>query len=188
VRLDTFHPTGTPGSGTFEVVFAGQIGLRKGIPYLLEAFARLRHTHKRLRIVGAVQSDVRPLLSQWPAEHVEFLGQVPHSQLAQYFSSSHVLVLPSIEEGLALVQAEAMACGCPVIATTNTGAEDLFTDGKEGFIVPIRDPQALTDRMQQLADSPQLQQQMSAAALERVQFLGGWKDYGDRWIRLLDTL
>jgi glycosyltransferase involved in cell wall biosynthesis len=188
VRLDTFHPTGSPGAGTFEVVFAGQVGFRKGIPYLLEAFARLRHPRKRLRIAGAVQSEIRPLLSQWPLEQVEFLGQVPHNQLAQYFSSSHALVLPSIEEGLALVQAEAMACGCPVIATTNTGAEDLFTDGKEGFIVPIRDPQAIADRMQQLADDPQLQQQMSAAALERVQFLGGWKDYGDRWVRLLDEL
>ena len=45
-------------------------------------------------------------------------------------------------KGMALVQGQAMACGCPVIATTNTGAEDLFTDGVEGFIVPIRDPDA----------------------------------------------
>ena len=53
-------------------------------------------------------------------------------------SRSHVMVLPSIEEGLALVQAQALACGCPVIGTRHTGAEDLFSDGNEGFIVPIR--------------------------------------------------
>jgi glycosyltransferase involved in cell wall biosynthesis len=75
-----------------------------------------------------------------------------------------------------------------VIATTNSGAENLFTDGVEGFIVPPRDPQALTDRLQQLADDSALQQKMSAAALERVRHLGGWNDYGDQWFRLLREL
>ncbi len=188
VRLDSFRPTDQPPLDALEVVFVGQINLNKGIPYLLEAFARLRHPRKRLRLVGAVQPEIRSLLHKMPLECVEFCGFAARRELAQYFSTSHALVLPSIDEGLALVQAEAMACGCPVIATTNTGAEDLFTDGKEGFIVPIRDPQALADRMQLLADDPQLQQRMRAAALERVQTLGGWKDYGDRWAHLLEEL
>ena len=72
---------------------------------------------------------------------MEFLGVVGQERLAELMSTSHVMVLPSIEEGLALVQGQAMACGCPVIASTNTGAEDLFTDGVEGFVVPIRDPE-----------------------------------------------
>ena len=62
-----------------------------------------------------------------------------------------------------------MACGCPVLATTATGAEDLFTDGREGFIVPDRDVDALTERMQQIADDPALQHSLSEAALLRVQ-------------------
>jgi glycosyltransferase involved in cell wall biosynthesis len=103
-------------------------------------------------------------------------------------SSSHVLVLPSIDEGLALLQGELMACGCPVLATANTGAEDLFTEGVEGFIVPIRDPDALLERLQQLADDPALQQRMSQAALLRVQNLGGWRQYGDLWVSLLEQL
>ncbi len=187
-RLDHFSPQAEPDPEAFNLIFVGQIGLRKGVPYLLEAFARLRHPRKRLRMVGAIQSEIRSLLPKLPLDNVEFTGVVPHGELSRYFSASHALLLPSLEEGLALVQAEAMACGCPVIATTNTGAEDLFTDGKEGFIVPIRDPQALADRMQLLADDPQLQQRMRAAALERVQTLGGWKDYGDRWAHLLEEL
>jgi glycosyltransferase involved in cell wall biosynthesis len=103
-------------------------------------------------------------------------------------SASDVLVLPSIEEGMALVQAEAMACGCPVIASTNTGADDLFTDGVEGFIVPIRDSEAILERMQQLADDPLLAGEMRAKSLLRVQSMGGWKEYGDRWEHLLSTL
>jgi glycosyltransferase involved in cell wall biosynthesis len=103
-------------------------------------------------------------------------------------STSHVMVLPSIEEGLALVQGQALACGCPVLCSTNTGGEDLFTNGVEGFVVPVRDASALTERMQQLADDPALQLQMSEAALRRVQLLGGWDDYGDRWESLLKRL
>jgi glycosyltransferase involved in cell wall biosynthesis len=103
-------------------------------------------------------------------------------------SRSHVLALPSIEEGLALVQAQAMACGCPVVCSTNTGGEDLFTDGVEGFIVPIRDPLTLAERLQRLADDPALQRSMREAALRRVRSLGGWKEYGDLWESLLKSL
>ena len=103
-------------------------------------------------------------------------------------SRSHVLVLPSVEEGLALVQAQAMACECPVIATRATGAEDLFTDRIEGFIVDDRDVDALTARLQQVADDPALRERLAAAARLRVQGIGGWDAYGERWDRLLHTL
>jgi len=103
-------------------------------------------------------------------------------------SSSHVMVLPSVEEGLALVQAQAMACGCPLISSTNTGGEDLFTDGVEGFVVPIRSPEAIAARLQQLADDPALRQRMSEAALARVRQIGGWHQYGEAWAKLLREL
>jgi starch synthase len=185
VRLEDFYPVAEPVADRFEVLFAGAAGLRKGVPYLLEAFAALKHPHKRLRIAGAILPDLKAVLSRLPLEHVEFLGVVPQARLRDLMSASHALVLPSIEEGLALVQAQAMACGCPVICSTNTGGEDLFTDGVEGFIVPIRDSAALAARMQQLADDPALQQTMRAAALQRVRSIGGWSEYGDRWEELL---
>jgi glycosyltransferase involved in cell wall biosynthesis len=105
--------------------------------------------------------------------------------MIELMSTSDVLVLPSIEDGFGLVMAEAMACGCPVIASTNTGGDDLYTDGVEGFIVPIRDPQAILDRMQLLTDDPVLTRTMRAAAVKRVQMMGGWSAYGDRWEQLL---
>jgi alpha-maltose-1-phosphate synthase len=192
VRLEQFQrsePTNpTNFNNEFNVLFAGSVSLRKGVPYLLQAFAQLRYSHKRLRIAGSIHPDIKTVLSRLPQDQVEFLGPVPQARLAQLMSSSQVMVLPSIEEGLALVQGQALACGCPVLCTTNTGGEDLFTDGVEGFIVPVRDPAALTERMQQLADDPALQQKMSHAARNRVHLLGGWNDYGDRWEALLHQL
>ena len=188
VRLDHFTRTEDPPQNSFEVLFAGQVSLRKGIPYLLQAFARLQHPNKRLTIVGSIQEDIRTLLHSLPTDDVVFTGALPQAQLARKMSASHLLVLPSIEEGLALVQGQAMACGCPVLATTATGAEDLFTDGEQGFIVPERNIDALLERMQQIADDPALQRTLSEAALLRVKNLGGWDQYGETWDRLLHRL
>ena len=185
VRLDRFAKTAEPPRESFEVLFAGQVSVRKGIPYLLEAFARLRHPAKRLTVVGAVQGHMRELLQRLPVTDVTFTGSMPQAELAARMSRSHVMVLPSVEEGLALVQAQAMACGCPVIATRATGAEDLFTDGVEGFIVDDRDVDALSARLQQVADDPALRERLSEAAQRRVQSVGGWEEYGSRWAELL---
>ena len=188
VRLEQFTPAEPPPEGEFNVLFAGSVGLRKGVPYLLEAFAALRAPRKRLRVIGSVQEEMRPLLASLPTEGVEFLGVLPQAELAGWMRRSHALVLPSIEEGLALVQAQAMACGCPVICSTATGGEDLFRAGVEGFVVPVRDAQALTQRMQQMVDAPSLQARLRSAALDRVRHLGGWATYGDRWEALLREL
>lgn len=188
VRLESFSRIAEPPVDRFEVLFAGSVGLRKGFPYLLEAFAMLRHPAKRLRVAGAMHPDMKTVLNRLPLDRVEFLGAVPQQRLVELMSTSHVMVLPSLEEGLALVQGQALACGCPVLCSTNTGGEDLFTDGVEGFIVPIRDSQALTDGMQQLADDPDLRVRMSEAALQRVRSIGGWADYGDQWETLLRNM
>ncbi len=185
VRLDNFRPVAEPAEGEFDVLFAGSPGLRKGIPYLLEAFANLKHPRKRLSIAGYVQEDLKRVLPRLPKEHVNFLGPTSKAELVERMSRSHVLVLPSIEDGFGLVMAEAMACGCPVISSTNTGGSDLYTNGVEGFIVSIRDAKSIQDRMQWMVDNPELRREMGAAALRRVHSMGGWKEYGDRWEALL---
>jgi glycosyltransferase involved in cell wall biosynthesis len=175
-------------AGSFDVLFAGAVSLRKGVPYLLEAFALLKHPGKRLRIAGHIEPCIKQVLERLPLAGVEFLGSVPSPAMKTLMRHSHVLVLPSIEDGFGLVMAEAMANGCPVISSTNTGGPDLYTDGVEGFIVPIRDAKALCNRMQQLADDLLLHAQMRTAALARVTGIGGWSEYGDRWVELLQQL
>lgn len=188
VLLSRFRPTLQPPRDRFEVLFAGTVSLRKGVPYLIQAFQMLDHPHKRLRLAGPVEPAARAVLERLEMNHVEILGGMPQERLAECMSGSHVMVLPSIEEGLALVQAQAMACGCPLISSFHTGGEDLFQDGVEGFLVPIRSPEAIHDRLAQLAGDPHLQARMGAAALARVQSLGGWSDYGERYSAFLKEL
>jgi alpha-maltose-1-phosphate synthase len=188
VSLERFQPVASPPPESFEVLFAGGVTFQKGIPYLLEAFRRFRHPRKRLRIVGSVSAEIRPHLARYLPEGAEVIGAVPQIQLKEIMSTSHVLVMPSVQEGLALVQGQAMACGCVLISTTNTGGRDLFTHGVEGFEVPIRSPEAIAEKLELLAGSPELLERMRLAALARVQSLGGWRDYGRRYAALLQNL
>ena len=98
------------------------------------------------------------------------------------------MVLPSLEEGLALVMAEAMACGCPVIASANSGALNLFSDGVEGRIVPARSTSALLDAMEALAQDRVAARAMRDRARKRIESLGGYDRYGEQWAALLDEL
>jgi glycosyltransferase involved in cell wall biosynthesis len=187
-NIARFRPEGTPREDDFIVLFVGQFGLRKGAPYLLEAFARFRHPRKHLKVVGAIQPEMRKLLPKFDLSNVEFVGTVPNIELAYHYSTAQVFVLPSIEEGLAMVMGEALACGTPVVATDNTGAADLFTHGTEGLILPPRNVDALTQSFERIADEPDLRASMSAAALARVTSLEGWNTYGKNYAKVLDVI
>jgi starch synthase len=181
-EIDAFHPV-PKADHVFRVIYVGALSVRKGIGYLLDAFAGLRLQNFELWLIGPQFPEVKRALSRHEGEF-KYLGIIDRSELHRYYSQGSVFVMPSIEEGLALVQGQAMACGLPVIATTNTGAEDLFTDGVEGFIVPIRDPEAIRDKVFLLYHDPELRDAMSRAALRRVRAMGGWDEYGHRAERI----
>lgn len=188
VLLERFKKVAEPPNDRFEVLYVGRVSLSKGFQYLLEAFAKLPVKSKRLNVVGHVVPEIKPVLDRLPQDDVVYVGSVPQAELKGYMSRSHVLVMPTLDDGFGMVMNQAMACGCPVIGTTNCGAEDLLTEGQDGFIVPVRDPAALTDRMLQLAEDRALQRRMSTNALAKVQHAGGWKQYGDAWEDLLKGL
>ena len=182
VNVSRFQPVAKPTEGRFDVLYVGAMSLQKGIQYLVQAYQKMSHPNKSLTFVGAPSPELMALLQSrnlWPAD-IKVLGHMPQTELKNIMSLSHVLVLPSVQDGFGMVMAQAMACGCPVIASSNTGGEDLFTDGDEGYIVPIRDVDALAERLQKLADYPEQRITMEHRALARVQSFGGWNQYGEK--------
>jgi starch synthase len=178
VNLSEFKP-GVKNDNVFRVIHVGQINVRKGIGHLLRAVEPLVKKRRcELWLVGEIDEGARGLLERYSGTF-DYKGVFPRKDLWRLYSQASVLVLASVEEGLALVQAQAMACGVPVIATTNTGAEDLFTDGVEGFIIPIRSPEAIKEKIEWMIDNKELRDKMAAASLERVKTLGGWDRYGE---------
>jgi starch synthase len=171
----------------FRVLYVGQIDVRKGLRYLFEAFNALRHPHKELCIVGprTLQSGIEDVATP---DNTHFLGILKGEELARAYREASVFVLPTIEEGLALVMGEALSFGVPVIATTNSGGADLFHEGEEGFLVPIRSPEAIAEKLQLLADDPALRKKMSAAALSLARSRQGWECTGKKLVAALSTL
>ncbi len=187
-RLERFSKTGEPDKNIFRILWVGGVSIRKGFMYLLHAFQQIKHPGKELMVIGSLTPEVKQLLQRENLERVVFKGIVPNNQLPDIYSTSHVFVLPSIEEGLAMVQGEALACGCPIISSVNSGAEDIITDRVEGFVIPIRSSEAILTRLQQFIDDPSLRQLMSEAAQRKTRMLGGWDTYGLNYIGMLDSL
>lgn len=121
----------------FRVLFIGRVGPRKGVHYLLSAWEKLNIPKSELLIIG-LNEFPDGVLEKY-SDRIKYIPYVPHSELNKYYNSADVFILPSLVEGFGLVILEAMTCGIPVIATNNTAAPDIIDNGKDGFIIPIRD-------------------------------------------------
>jgi glycosyltransferase involved in cell wall biosynthesis len=160
------------------VVSVGAVGLRKGHHHLIQAFRMLSTRNASLTLVGGVTPgwDKRLHLDQ---AGVRATGPVSRSRVIEELQRASVFVLASVEEGLALVIAQAMACGLPVIATEASGIRELITDGVEGIVVPAPpDAQTLAEAMDSLLADSDRAQAMGVAARRKVESFGGWDRYG----------
>ncbi|WP_247237853.1 glycosyltransferase family 4 protein [Telluribacter sp. SYSU D00476] len=187
-RLDRFRKVADPPKDVFRVLWVGGVSIRKGFMYALEAFQKLDHPKKEFLVIGTVEDQVKQLMKGQDLDGITFKGNVSNTELPGIYSTAHVFLLASLEEGLAMVQGEALACGCPIIATTNTGASDLITDRKEGFIVPIRSSQAILEKLEMLVQDHELRGMMSEAATQKVKSIGGWDAYGNNFDHLIRSL
>lgn len=144
----------------FRILFVGEIGLRKGVLYLLQAWEKLKLPDAELILIGTV-ADIEERLAQSKAKF-RLLPVLPQEELVSYYQNASVFVFPSLIEGSARVIQEAMACGLPIVTTANSGS--IVQDGVEGFVVPIRDPEAIRARIIELYNHPDRRREMSLAA------------------------
>jgi len=177
------HVAGAPRSERpFErplrVLTVGAVSLVKGSPYVLEA-ARKGGKAFRFRMVGSV--NVPEAVQQDLARHVELVGAVPRSRVKEHYRWADVFLLPSICEGSATVTYEALANGLPIICTSNAGS--IVRDGKEGFLIPIRDSEAIVEKLYRLRDDRALLENMSHAARKRYRTHGNLEAYARRLVK-----
>ena len=164
----------------FRIIFVGNICIRKGCHYLLQAFNELNLPKAELHMVGPVDSDMHFFLKMYRGSNIKLHGSKPQSELYKYYSQASVFVIMSIEEGLAMVQMQAMACGLPLICSENTGGGDLITNGEEGFVIPVRNVNFLKERIKFLYENEDLRYEMGKKARLKVQNNFRWENYGDR--------
>jgi len=155
------------GDDVFRVVYCGFLQPKKGTHFLLQAFDELKLKNAELLLIGRVSQEIQAVLEKYKGAY-KHIGYVENTELYKYYSQGDVFVIPSLEEGLAKVIIEAMACGLPVIGSTNTGAEDVVREGQDGFVVPIRDVESLKDKIQYLYDNRARCREMGESAKQRV--------------------
>ena len=188
VDVSRFSP-GTKSDDVFRIIFAGSLSVRKGIHHLVAAFRRAGIPNSELVLVGGATAETNQLLGTQDAR-IHRVGHVAQNELPGWYRNASVFVMASIEEGQAMVQAQALACGLPLICTTNTGGEDFLAldgEGREvapglreftaGMVVPADDPVHLAAALQRLASAPERLAAMSAAAAALARRDLSWHRY-----------
>lgn len=127
------------------VLFAGSMGQRKGLGDLFAAMHLLNTSKIELVVMGSLLAPMEFYRKELP-NFIYETGR-PNAQVLELMQTCDVFCLPSIIEGRALVIQEAMSQGLPVIITPNTGGTDLIIEGKTGFLVPIRSPEIIANRL-----------------------------------------
>jgi phosphatidylinositol alpha-mannosyltransferase len=147
-----------------KLLFVGRLHRRKGFPVAVEAFRLLAEVRPDIRLIVAGDGEERTALDRLePAlrARVTMLGTVPHDQLPRYHVACDLLVAPSLGgESFGYVLVEAMGAGLPVVASRIPGYDEVVHDGREGFLVPPGDPQAVADAAAKVLDDPTMAQTM----------------------------
>ncbi|KAA0700237.1 glycosyltransferase [Neorhizobium sp. P12A] len=168
--------------GPLRVLTAGEVGLRKGSPYVAAA-AEILGGATNFRMVGRLNLADGP--RQELSTKVELKGVVPRAEMAAEFRWADIFLLPSVCEGSATVVYEALASGLPVVTTENTGT--VVRDGIEGFIVPVGDPEAIASAIDRFVADDELRAAMSLNATRRASEFTV-NEYGKRLVAALSVL
>ena len=196
VDLANFYPS-VSEADTFRIVFAGSLSIRKGVHYLLEAFQIAAITNSELVLIGGATPQILPFFKN-PVPGLILRGHLPQRTLAEEYRKASVFVMPSIEEGQAMVQLQALSCGLPLICTTSTGGEDLLrSSGSEphtdsqgvmefpaGYVVPPKRADLLAGCLQSLASNSTVLSAKREAALRFRNGAFSWHDHARRNVEI----
>jgi glycosyltransferase involved in cell wall biosynthesis len=177
VDLRSFAPTDAPRGVPPTVLYVGTWSLRKGVDLLVSAVMSLEDVY--LVHVGALLDAPFPRNRRF-VHH----APVPQWKLAEYYSRAHVFALASHEEGLALVLAQAMACGLPVVCTDRTGGEDLkelYADQSLLAVVPSGDPMALANALKDMLPRALTLSGQRMLLQEQNRHTLSWRAYAERY-------
>ena len=166
----------------FIILYLGALTIQKGLIYFFEAVKKISIPHDLFEVwlIGTISPEIKKIIPNYQNENWKIFGQINHYHLKNYIQSCDVAIQPSNQEGLSMVIPQVLKCGIPVIATTNTGGEDIIIENKSGFIVPIRNPQAIAEKIQFLYDNPTKLAEMKHFITNNPIDLS-WDAYGERY-------
>ena len=179
VDAEAFHPRSTPAKSAHSptVLFVGNVAGNKGVESLFEAVLQLRSKYPalRLQVLGNCNDrlieDFRERAhAAGASSNLEFHGFVGRPSLPEFYRRADVFCSPAqYEGGVANVYLEAMASGCPVIASTAGGAPEAVVEGETGLLVPPNDSQAVADAIDRILSDATFHQRLSLEGRRSVE-------------------
>jgi len=165
-------------SGCKHFLFVGRIERLKSVDTILQAINLIRHSHPHLQVCATIiGGDPSPENANEEMLHLQsiqadlklqdrvyLVGAQSQDTLPDYYRAAEALIMSSDYESFGMVALEAMACGTPVIASEVGGLAYLVRDGETGFHFPVREAEALANRMIRVAEDEALRTQMGNAA------------------------
>lgn len=186
---ELFRPSaGSRPEGSCRLLFHGRVDLRKGLGELVEAASLLAgrgHAfHLQISGIGPDLEAVRARAAeQGLGERVSFSGYTGYRDAPEVYRIADVFVSPTYSEGFSNTILEAMATGLAIVSTRTVGVVDCLTDGENGLLVPVRDPEALADALARLIEEPSLAARLAAHGLVDVRRLYAWPVLAERIAR-----
>jgi glycosyltransferase involved in cell wall biosynthesis len=181
--VELFPARTTRPSGPFTVLAVGAQSLTKGTPDLLEAWKRAAIPGGQLHLIGAMRL-AKSFLDGY-AGLFHHAAHVPRSELAARYASADLLAFPTLADGFGLVMQEAMCCGTPVVTTSCGGGPECITDGRDGWLVPAGDVDALAERLRACAAERDRLFEVGQAARARAE-RWTWREAGASLARALE--
>ena len=166
----------------------GCLAPRKGLEDLLTCVKIVLEKNENIEfwIAGSGPYERRLMMmakSKGVINYVKFLGHISdRRELVSLYQGAYGYLHPAHYEGLPTVLLEAMACGLPVVATAVAGALDVISDGINGLLVPVCDPERLAEKVITLLDNPQLGDDLGQVAIETIQQRYSWEVVGQNHI------
>jgi len=177
--------------GKRNILFVGRQEPRKGLPYLLEAFAQIKQEMPETRLIvvgpdGGLRAACMRFIQQNAVKDVVFTDYVPMEDLPRYYKSADVFCAPNTgHESLGLIILEAMAAGLPIVGTRIQGFQDVLTEGVEGLLVPPRDSGSMREALTRLLSDAAMREEMGRAGARHAQQYS-WEEMSGRVLQFYE--
>ena len=170
-------------------LFVGRISKRKGVEYLIKAFNKLSDKHKNIKLllVGKGAESTVSKFKEIANKNIEFVGELAHSEINDYYNKSDVFVLPSLAEPSSLTTLEAMAAGKPIISTRG-GVDDFFVEAEMGFWIEPANVDQLYDAMEKFVLNQEIINTMGQKTREYLIHNFTWDIVANKLISAYRTL
>lgn len=172
------YTAGNKARKDLQVLFTGRLEERKGMEYLAKAIEDVAKVFPDVQFLFAGRNTKcfnngsktwqEYILKHAPHKNIEFLGEVSQTRIIELYQTSTISVFPSVYEPFGIVALEAMACGCPTIATKSGGFTEIIHNNEEGILIPPRDSKALSEAIINLLKDKELRKKFSKNGIAKV--------------------